>query len=137
LKIPFFDWASLYKDREKEFNEIIARTLGAGSFILQRDVAEFEERLAKYVGAKYAVGLSDGTNAILLGLRASNLQPGDDILITSHCFIAAPQSIHHAGFNPIPVELSTDDWLLDTDLLENYLTDRTKAIMPVHVNGRV
>ena len=89
------------------------------------------------MGAKYAVGLSDGTNAILLGLRSSGLAPGDEILIPSHSFIAAAQSIHHAGFIPVPVELSFEDWLLDVRSLEGALSSRTKAIMPVHVNGRV
>lgn len=137
MKIPFFDWPGLYAEKEENFSEIIGKVLSRGGFILQKDVSDFENNLAEYVGAKYAVALSDGTNAILLGLRASNLKPGDEILITSHSFIAAAQSIYHAGFKPIPVELSLDDWLMDPNALEPYLTDRTKAIMPVHVNGRV
>ena len=137
MKVPFFNWAALYAEKEREFNEIISSTLRRGGFILQSDVSSFEAQLADYVGAKYAVALSDGTNAILLGLRASHLEPGDEILITSHSFIAAPQSIYHAGFKPVPVELSMDDWLMDVEKLEERLSPKTKAIMPVHVNGRV
>ena len=137
MKIPFFDWPGLYAEREANFDEIITSTLRQGGFILQSDVDLFEAHLAEYVGAEYAVALSDGTNAILLGLRASNLEPGDEILITSHSFIAAPQSIYHAGFTPVPVELSMNDWLMDVEKLEERLSPKTKAIMPVHVNGRV
>ena len=137
MQVPFFDWSGLYAERADEFNKVITNVLSKGGFILQKDVEEFEESLADYVGAKYAVGLSDGTNAILLGLRASDVKRGDEILITSHSFIAAAQSINHVGCIPVPVELSFDDWLMDADLLERSLTERTKAIMPVHVNGRV
>lgn len=137
MRVPFFDWPALYAEQADVFDKVITSTLRKGSFILQQDVDDFERCLASYVGAKYAVGLSDGTNAILLGLRASGLSKGDEILIPSHSFIAAAQSIYHAGFVPIPVELSFKDWLLDVDRLNSALTSRTRAIMPVHVNGRV
>lgn len=137
MKIPFFNWAGLYLENREEYLRVIDSTLSKGGFILQDDVTEFEENLATYVGSKYAVGVSDGTNAILLGLRASGLMAGDEILIPSHSFIAAPQSIHHAGLKPIPVELSLNDWLMDVDRLEAALTEKTRAIMAVHVNGRL
>ena len=137
MKIPFFDWAALYEEKKDKFQKLINSTLSSGKFILQEDVEEFEKNLASYVGAKYAIGLSDGTNAILLGLRASDLNPGDEVLITSHSFIAAAQSIVHAGLVPVPVELSNKDWLMNVEFLESVITSKTKAIMPVHVNGRV
>lgn len=137
MKVPFFDWPALYAERGDEFDEVITSTLRKGAYILQKDVEDFEEQLATYVGSKYAVGLSDGTNAILLGLRSSGLTSGDEILIPSHSFIAAAQSIYHAGFVPVPVELSFTDWLIDAERLDAALSRRTKAIMPVHVNGRV
>ena len=137
MQVPFFDWSALYLEKKDQFASILSEVLSRGGFILQKDVAEFEQKLANYVGAKYAVGVSDGTNAILLGLRASGLRAGDEVLITSHCFIAAPQSIYHAGLVPVPVELSADDWLMDADILEKSISERTRAIMPVHVNGRV
>ena len=137
MKIPFLIGRDFTLRIGKNSARVIESTLSKGGFILQDDVSEFEESLAAYVGSKYAVGLSDGTNAILLGLRASGLMAGDEILIPSHCFIAAPQSIHHAGLKPIPVELSLNDWLIDVDVLEAALTEKTRAIMPVHVNGRL
>lgn len=137
VKVPFFDWAGLYNERSAEFGRIIGDTLSRGGFVLQKDVEEFEDNLARYVGAKYAVGLADGTNAILLGLRACGIQAGDEVIIAGHSFIAAAQSVHFSGATPVPVELDEDDWLISPEAVESAITPKTKAIMPVHVNGRI
>lgn len=137
VKVPFFDWAGLYNERGDQFARIMNDTLSRGGFILQKDVEEFEANLAAYVGVKYAVGLSDGTNAILLGLRASGIGPSDEVIIAGHSFIAAAQSIHFSGATPVPVELDEDDWLISPEAIELAITPRTRAIMAVHVNGRV
>jgi threonine aldolase len=135
--VPFFDWAGLFNERHVEFARIMIETASRGAFILQRDVEEFETNLAEFVGVKHVIGVADGTNAILLGLRASGVKPGDEIIVPSHSFIAAIQSIHFAGSIAVPVELSQHDWLIDPDAIEAAITPRTTAIMPVHVNGRV
>jgi dTDP-4-amino-4,6-dideoxygalactose transaminase len=111
-------------------------TAGRGGFILQRDVDEFEAGLAEFIGVKHAIGVSDGTNGILLGFRASGLEPGGEVIIPSHSFIAAAQSVHFAGLVNVPVELDEHDWLIDPAAIEAAITPRTVAIMPVHVNGR-
>ncbi len=136
IKVPFFDWSGYYCERAEEFARIMEETAGRGGFILQRDVDEFEADLADFIGVKHVIGVSDGTNAILLGLRASNLEPGSEVIIPSHSFIAAAQSVHFAGLVNIPVELSEHDWLIDPSAVEAAITSRTRAIMPVHVNGR-
>jgi dTDP-4-amino-4,6-dideoxygalactose transaminase len=137
VKVPFFDWAGLFNERKDEFSRVMIETASRGGFIMQRDVDEFEENLAAFIGVKHAIAVSDGTNAILLGLRASGVSQGDEIIVPSHSFIAAIQSIHYAGAIPVPVELSERDWLVDVAAIELAITPRTKAIMPVHVNGRV
>lgn len=137
LKVPFFDWAGLYAENASEFTRIFDETASRGGFILQKDVDEFEARLADFVGVQHAVGVSDGTNAMLLGLRACGIEQGDEIIIASHSFIAAAQSIHFSGAVPVPVELSEDDWLVDPADIERAITPKTRAIMPVHVNGRM
>lgn len=136
INVPFFDWAGYYRERSGEFAAIMDETASRGGFILQRDVEEFEQSLAQFVGVKHAIGLSDGTNAILLGLRASALPAGGEVIIPSHSFIAAAQSIHHAGLVNVPVELDEHDWLVDPPAIERAITPKTVAIMPVHVNGR-
>lgn len=135
--VPFFDWKALYVERAADYARIARETATSGGFILQAAVDEFEVALADYCGVRHAVGLSDCTNAMLLGLRADRLQPGDEVILPGHAFIAAAQAIHFAGGVPVPVELSDPDWLIDPDAIRAAITPATRAIMPVHVNGRI
>ena len=136
LPVPFFDWKALYSERADVYRQIMHETAADGGFILQSAVAEFEASLASYLGVKHVVGLSDCTNAMLLGLRASGLDDGE-VILPAHAFIAAAQSIHFAGATPVPVELADSDWLVDPDAIRRAITSRTRAIMAIHVNGRV
>ena len=115
----------------------MTETAARGGFILQREVDEFEEQLAAYLGVRHVVALSDCTNAMHLGLRACGVGAGDEIILPSHGFIAAAQAIHFAGAGAVPVELREDDWLIDPADVERAITPKTVGIMPVHVNGRV
>jgi dTDP-4-amino-4,6-dideoxygalactose transaminase len=134
--VPFFDWRSLYAERGEAFSRIISDTAGAGGFILQGAVDEFEVGLETYLGVKHAIGVSNGTDAMLLGLRASGLEAGAEVVLPAHCFIAAAQAIHFAGGRPVPVECS-DDGLISPGAVLEAVTPATRAIMVVHVNGRV
>ena len=107
-----------------------------GDFILRQDVAIFEQRLQEFLGVRHAVGLADCTNAMLLGLRALGVGPGDEVVLPSHAFVAAAQAIHYSGATPLPVELGADR-LVDPASIERAITPRTRALMPVHLNGRV
>lgn len=135
--VPFFDWKALYSERADAYRQIMHETAAEGGFILQSAVAEFESALASYLGVRHVIGVSDCTNAMLLGLRASGLKVGDEVILPGHAFIAAAQSIHFAGGTPIPVDLADGDWLVDLDAIRSAITSRTRAIMTVHVNGRV
>lgn len=135
--VPFFDWSALFAERSAEYLKIIEQTASSGAFILQAAVEEFERQLADYVGVKHAVGVSDCTNAMLLGLRASSLRPGDEVIVPAHSFIAAAQAIHFAGAMPIPVDILDDDGLIDPESVRAAISARTRGIMAVHVNGRI
>lgn len=136
--VPFFDWKALYAERSDDYLRIFERTASSGGFILHSAVDEFEAKLASYLRVKHAIGLSDCTNAMLLGLRASGVQRGDEIIIPSHAFVAAAQSIHFAGAVPVPVDLDEHDGcLVDPASVRRAITPRTRGIMAVHVNGRV
>lgn len=137
LAVPFFDWKALYEERADDYLRIIHETASAGGFILQAAVDQFESRLAEYLGARHAVGVSDCTNAMLLGLRAAGLHPGDEVIVPAHSFIAAAQAIHFAGGVPVPVEVGANDGLIDPEAVRAAISVRSRAIMPVHVNGRV
>ena len=137
VAVPFFDWKALYAEHADTYREIFDRTAASGGFILQSAVADFEAALAGYIGVRHVIGLSDCTNAMLLGLRASGLRTGDEVILPSHAFIAAAQAIHFAGGVPVPVELSDHDGLVAPDAIRSAITARTRAIMVVHVNGRL
>ncbi|MDC0492722.1 DegT/DnrJ/EryC1/StrS family aminotransferase [Alphaproteobacteria bacterium] len=137
MKVPFFDWSKLYLEDREQYLKIIDQTLSMGRLVLQTDVDDFETSLKALINVKHAIALADGTNAILLGLRASGIGQGDEVILPSHAFIAAAQSIRHAGAIPVVVDIDPIDWMLSPSSIEKYVTERTKAIMPVHVNGRM
>src|SRR5262245_5960091 len=116
MKVPFFDWRRLYLERREKYIEIFDSTASRGGFILQQDVQEFERVLERYLGVKHAVAVSDATNAMLLGLRAMGLERGDEVIVPSHSFVAAAQSIHFAGGVPVPCELAPDGMACAVDM---------------------
>ena len=135
--VKFFDWAKLFAERSSNYLRIIEETALSGGFILQAAVDDFERKLAAYLGVKHAIGVSDCTNAMLLGLRTSQISSGDEIIVPAHAFIAAAQAIHFAQATPVPVDLLDEDGLVDPRSVRAAVTRRTRGILPVHVNGRV
>ena len=115
LPVPFFDWRALWAERSDAYARIISDTAAMGGFILQGAVDAFEVGLEAYLGGGHAVGVSNGTDAVLLGLRASGLKPGAEVILPAHCFIAAAQAIHFAGARPVPVECSAEDGLISPE----------------------
>jgi dTDP-4-amino-4,6-dideoxygalactose transaminase len=135
--VPFFDWAALYAENADRYGRILTETAARGAFILQDAVVEFERQLAAFVGVRHAVALSDCTNAMLLGLRASGLRPGDEIILPGHAFIAAAQAIHFAGGRPVPVDMREDGRHVDPAAMRAAITPRTQGLMMVHVSGTI
>ena len=134
--VSFFNYRELFLHQEEKFISIIRDVLSRGAFIMQRDLEEFEEKLAKFTGAKHAIGLSDGTNAITLGLRACGIGPGDEVIFSSHTMVATPGAIVMAGAIPIPCDVD-EDGLMNAAEAEKLITPKTKMLMPTDLNGRV
>ena len=137
LPVPFFDWRALYAERADAYSRILSDTALRGGFILQGAVDEFEAGLEAYLGVRHAIGLSNGTDAMLLGLRAARFEPGAEVILPANGFIAAAQAIHFAGSVPVPVDGCDDDGLISPEAVQAAITPATRAIMAVHVNGRV
>jgi dTDP-4-amino-4,6-dideoxygalactose transaminase len=134
-QIPFFNYPALFASQEQEIMAVMRDVLSRGAYILQRDLKEFECNLAKYLNVKHAFGMADGTNAIILALRAAGIGHGDEVIVPSHTFIASVYPIKALGATPMLVECG-DDHLIDPGAAEAAITPRTKAILPVHLNGR-
>jgi dTDP-4-amino-4,6-dideoxygalactose transaminase len=133
--IPFFNYPDLFARDEKELMPIIRDVLARGAYIMQRDLAEFESNLKAYLGVKHVLGVADGTNALILAVKALKLSPGDEVIVPSHTFVASAAAIHHAGARPVLADCGRDH-LIDPASVERVITKRTKAIMPVQLNGR-
>lgn len=135
-KVSFVNYKIQYQNLKEEIDKAIERTLAQGDLILRKDVEEFEENLASFSGTKYAVGLSSGTDALYLALKAVGIGSGDEVITVSHTFVASIASIVHTGAKPVLVDVK-EDFLMDVDKIEEVITPKTRAIMPVHLNGRV
>ena len=92
--IPFFNYPALFQGDEENLMSVIRDVLRRGAYILQRDLVEFEDALKDYLGVKHALGVADGTNALIIGLKAAGIGPGDEVIVPSHTYIASAASIH-------------------------------------------
>jgi dTDP-4-amino-4,6-dideoxygalactose transaminase len=134
--IPFFNYPHLFREHDEEYSQVLAETCRRGAFIMQSDLFDFESDLAAYVGVKHAIGVADGTMGLLLSLLASPLEPGDEVLVPSHTFVASAAAIHHAGGTPVLVDCGPDH-LIDIESAALAITPRTRGVMPVQLNGRI
>ena len=135
--VPFVDFPASYKKIKLEIDAAIQRCLNNGDFILRKDVEEFEENLAKYVGVKYAVGVNSGTDALFLSLKALEIGQGDEVITSGYTFWATVEAIINCGAKPVLADIQRDSLLIDPEDIKKKITDRTKAIIPVHIGGNV
>jgi dTDP-4-amino-4,6-dideoxygalactose transaminase len=133
--IPFFNYPALFTNDEEELVRIFRDIGRRGAFILQQDLVDFETKLAKYVGAKYAVGVNNATDGLHFALVAGGIKPGDEVIVCSHTMQATAAAVHAAGGIPVPVEVGPDR-CIDPAAIEPAITSRTRAVMPTDLNGR-
>lgn len=133
--IPFFDYPRVYTDDREELLRIFDEVGRRGAFIMQKDLAVFEEALATYTGARHAIGVGNATDGLELAWMALKLRPGDEVIVCSHTMLATASAVVTAGGTPVPVELGPDN-LIDPDAVAAALNPRTVGIMPTQLNGR-
>jgi dTDP-4-amino-4,6-dideoxygalactose transaminase len=133
--VPFFNYPAVYSAYRQEFIAALDNVGMRGAFILQKDLVEFEQALASYSGAKYAVGVANATDALEMGFVAGGLRAGDEVIISSHTMMATASAVHVAGGVPVPVDVGPDR-CIDLDSIEAAITPRTRAICPTQLNGR-
>jgi dTDP-4-amino-4,6-dideoxygalactose transaminase len=135
-KVRYIDYPQHYGQIREELLGTIDEVLTRGDVMLRQQLRDFEAHLAAFVGTAHAVGTSNCTDALHLSLRAAGIRPGDEVITVSHTFVATAAAIHHAGGTPVLIDIR-DDHNMDVDQIEQAITPRTKAILPVHLNGRV
>ena len=135
-QVPFFEYPRLWSDDREEFLSILDNVSSSGGFILQKAVSDFESELANYAGSNYAVGVGNATDGMEIFLEAIGINPGDEIIISSHTMLATASAIKVAGGVPIPVDIGEDN-LISIQAIEDAITSNTVGIMPTQLNGRV
>ena len=135
-KVPFVNYPEHYRRLWDEVMEAVAATLSRGDLILRDQLRQFEENLASFVGVKYAVGVNSGTDALFLSLKAAEVGPGDEVITVAHTFVATVSAIVYCGAKPILVDIG-EGMNMDVEQVQEVITPRSKAIIPVHLNGRM
>ena len=135
-KVPFVNYPEHYRRIWDEVMEAITEALSKGDLILRDQLRRFEENVASFVGVKYAVGVNSGTDALLLSLKSAGVGPGDEVITVAHTFVATVSVIVQCGAKPILVDIG-EDMNMDMEHVEKAITPKTKAIVPVYLNGRM
>jgi dTDP-4-amino-4,6-dideoxygalactose transaminase len=136
MNIPLVDLKAQYKEIKKDLDLVVSTVLKNGNFILGKEVLEFEEKFAKFNNVKYCLGLASGYDAITLSLKALGIGVGDEVITVANTFIATVFSIMAVGAKPVLVDMDPKTYLIDINKIEEAITKKTKAIIPVHLFGR-
>jgi dTDP-4-amino-4,6-dideoxygalactose transaminase len=134
-QVPLVDPVAQHAPLARDFREAFERVLNSGAFILGEEVDAFEKELAEFVGVKHAIGVSSGTDALTLALLALDIQPHDEVITTPFTWFSSASTIARLGAKPVFVDIHPRTFNLDSRMLEGVITDRTRAILPVHLFG--
>ena len=136
MKIPYVNLAYQFKKEKKNLLTIFEKTLEKGDWIGGEEVKKFEKKITKLCNTKYCVSLNSGTDALTLGLHMLGVKRGDEVITPPNSFIASTAVIVHLGAKPVFVDVKADQ-NIDPDKIEEKISKKTKAIMPVHLTGRM
>lgn len=136
MPVPLLDIQRQHAPLAPEFNEAFNRILVSGAFVLGKEVQAFEAAMAEYIGAKHAIGISSGTDALLIALMALDIGPGDEVLCPAFTFFGTAGSIARVGATPVWVDVDRDSFNMDLEDAARKLSPATKGMMPVHLFGQ-
>lgn len=135
VKVPFLDLSKEFKALEAEWFEQLRETGASGRFILGPNVGAFEQEMAAYLGVKHCIAVANGTDAIILSLRALGVGPGDEVITSPYTFYATAESVSLVGATPVFADIDRKSFNLDPASVRAKITKQTKAIIPVHIFG--
>lgn len=135
MKVPYVNFQQQFKETRVETMEAIEAVMERGDFIQGKAVEEFENEFAKLCGVKHAIGMANGTDTLIISMRALGIGPGDEVITAPNSWISSASSVALIGARPVFVDVGIDQ-NINPDLIEAAITKNTKAIMPVHLTGR-
>jgi len=134
--IPFVDLNAQYKKISNEINTAISNVINETAFIQSKYVREFEKNFSFFCGAKYCIGVGNGTDALFIALKALNIKAGDEVIVPSNTFIATSEAVSMTGAKIVFIDCDPISYNIDVNLIESKITNKTKAIIPVHLYGQ-
>lgn len=134
--IPLMNLTRQYKSLEDKLDTAALKVLHSGQYIMGEEVSEFEKEFAAYCGVKYAVGVGNGTDALVLALMAAGIGQGDEVITCAMSFFATAEAIAVVGATPVFVDCTKDTYVIDAEAIEGRITEKTKAVIPVHLYGQ-
>lgn len=135
--VPMIDLKRQFQEIKEEIFQVMTEIFGSGQYILGPRVSEFEKKIADYHGVSEAVGVASGTDAIHLSINAFGIGEGDEVITTPFTFFATVEAILYSGAMPVFVDVDAETFNIDTSQIETKITDKTKAILPVHLFGQM
>jgi len=136
MKIPYVNLSAQWHDERTELLPLIESVLAGGNYVGGKYIEQFEQKIAQVCGVQQAVALNSGTDALICALRALEIGHGDEVITPPNSFVASTAAIVHVGARPVFVDVR-EDQNIDPDLIEAAITSSTRAIMPVHLSGRI
>ena len=136
MEVAFLDLKASYMELQLELDAAYQKVVKSGWFILGSELKAFESEFANYCDTKNCIGVGSGLEALHLILRVTGIGEGDEVIVPSNTFIATWLAVSYSGATPIPIESDKNTYNLDPDLIESAITEKTKAIIPVHLYGQ-
>lgn len=136
MEVPFMSFLPMEQELDSELRSAFDRVFNTSWYIGGKEDRAFEKAFADYIGVGHCIGVGNGLDALILGLKALGIGAGDEVIVPSHTFIATALAITYTGAKPIFVEVKVDTYNINPDLIEVAVTERTKAIIPVHLYGQ-
>ena len=135
-KIYVWQYIDSYKKDKNKILNIVNKVFSSGQLILGKEVKNFENNFSKYTNCKYAVGVNSGTDALQIALMSVGVKNNDEVITVSNTAVPTVSAIVSCGAKPIYVDINESDYLINTSLIENKITKKTKAIVPVNLYGQ-
>lgn len=136
MNIPLIDLKAQYKSISEDLDRVTKEVLSSASYIMGKKVTEFEKEFAEYIGVKHAISVGNGTDALVIALKSLGIGAGDEVITTPFTFFATAETISAVGAIPVFVDVENDTFNIDPAKIEEKITKKTKAIIPVHIFGQ-